>query len=46
MQHFFFRLGRLVLRHSKFCLVYVVIQMNGNSQYVEYMNNQIMEDKP
>lgn len=38
MNIFIFRLVRLLLRHSKFCLVYIAIQVNGNSRYVE---NQI-----
>ena len=45
MGKFIIKLVRLILKYGRFSLVCVVIQMNGNSKYVEFMNNQIMGDK-
>ena len=45
MGRFIIKLVRLILKYGRFCLVSVVIQMNGNSMYVEYMNNEFKEEK-
>lgn len=46
MGRFIIKLVRLMLKYGRFCLVCVNIQLNGNSQYVEYMNNEFKEEKP
>lgn len=46
MGRFIIKLVRLMLKYGRFSLFCVVIQMNGNSQYVEYMNNEFKEEKP
>ncbi len=46
MGKFIIKLVRLILKYGQFCLVCVNIQLNGNSQYVEYMNNEFKEEKP
>lgn len=45
MVRFIIKLVRLMLKYGRFSLVCVVIQLNGNSQYVEYMNNKYKEEK-
>ena len=39
MGRFIIKLVRLILKYGRFSLVCVVIQLNGNSKYIEYMNN-------
>ena len=46
MGRFIIKLVRLMLKYGRFCLVCVNIQLNGNSMYVEYMNNEFKEEKP
>ena len=46
MGRFIIKLVRLMLKYGRFCLVCVVIQLNGNSKYVEYMNNEFKKEKP
>lgn len=46
MGKFIIKLVRLILKHGRFSLFCVVIQMNGNSKYIEYMNNDYKEEKP
>ena len=46
MGKFIIKLGRLILKYGRFSLVSVVIQLNGNSKYIEYMNNDFKEEKP
>ena len=46
MGRFIIKLVRLMLKYGRFSLVCVVIQLNGNSQSVEYMNNEFKEEKP
>ena len=45
MGRFIIKLVRLMLKYGRFCLVSVVIQLNGNSKYIEYMNNEFKEEK-
>ena len=45
MGRFIIKLIRLMLKYGRFSLFCVVIQMNGNSQYIEYMNNEYMNNK-
>lgn len=45
MVRFIIKLVRLILKYGRFCLVCVNIQLNGNSQYVEYMDNKYKEEK-
>lgn len=46
MGKFLIKLVRLMLKYGQFCLVCVVIQLNGNSKYFEYVNNEYKEEKP
>ena len=46
MGRFIIKLVRLILKYGRFSLVGVVIQMNGNSMYIENMNNEYKEEKP
>ena len=46
MGKFIIKLLRLILKYGRFSLVCVVIQLNGNSKYIEYMNNEFKEEKP
>ena len=46
MGKFIIKLVRLILKYGRFSLVRVVIQLNGNSKYIEYMNNDFKEEKP
>ncbi len=46
MGKFIIKLVRLMLKCGRFSLVCVVIQLNGNSKYIEYMNNDFKEEKP
>lgn len=46
MGKFIIKLLRLILKYGRFSLVCVVIQLNGNSKYIEYMNNDFKEEKP
>ena len=46
MGKFIIKLVRLILKYGRFSLVSVVIQLNGNSKYIEYMNNEFKEEKP
>ena len=46
MGRFIIKLVRLILKYGRFSLVCVVIQLNGNSKYIEYMNNDFKEEKP
>lgn len=46
MGKFVIKLVRLILKYGRFSLVSVVIQLNGNSKYIEYMNNDFKEEKP
>ena len=46
MVRFIIKLVRLMLKYGRFSLVCVNIQLDGNSQYVEYMNNEFKEEKP
>lgn len=39
MGRFLIKLLRLILKYGRFCLFRVVIQLNGNSKYIEYTNN-------
>ena len=45
MVRFIIKLVRLMLKYGRFSLVCVNIQLDGNSQYVEYMNNKYKEEK-
>ena len=45
MERFIIKLVRLMLKYGRFCLVCVNIQMNGNSMYIENMNNEYKEEK-
>ena len=45
MGRFIIKLLRLILKYGRFSLVCVVIQLNGNSKYIEYMNNDFKEDR-
>lgn len=45
MGRFIIKLVRLILKSGRFGLVCVVIQLNGNSKYIEYMNNEFKEEK-
>ena len=45
MGRFIIKLVRLMLKYGRFSLVSVVIQMNGNSMYIENMNNEYKEEK-
>ena len=45
MGRFIIKLIRLMLKYGRFNLFCVVIQMNGNSQYIEYMNNEYMNNE-
>lgn len=46
MGKFIIKLVRLILKYGRFSLISVVIQLNGNSKYIEYMNNNFKEEKP
>jgi hypothetical protein len=46
MGRFIIKLVRLMLKYGRFSLFCVVIQMNGNSMYIENMNNEYKEEKP
>ena len=46
MGKFIIKLVRLILKYGRFSLISVVIQLNGNSKYIEYMNNDFKEEKP
>ena len=46
MGKFIIKLVRLMLKYGRFSLVCVVIQLNGNSKYIENMNNEYKEEKP
>ena len=46
MGKFIIKLVRLMLKYGRFSLICVVIQLNGNSKYIEYMNNEFKEEKP
>ena len=46
MRRFIIKLVRLILKYGRFGLFCVVIQLNGNSKYIEYMNNDFKEEKP
>ena len=46
MGRFLIKLVRLILKYGRFSLVCVVIQLSGNSKYIEYMNNDFKEEKP
>ena len=46
MGKFIIKLVRLILKYGRFSLVCVVIQLNGNSKYIENMNNEYKEEKP
>ena len=46
MGKFIIKLVRLILKYGRFSLVSVVIQLNGNSKYIENMNNEYKEEKP
>ena len=39
MGRFLIKLLRLILKYGRFGLFCVVIQLNGNSKYIEYTNN-------
>ncbi len=39
MGRFIIKLVRLILKYGRFGLFCVVIQLNGNSKYIEYTNN-------
>ena len=39
MERFIIKLVRLILKYGRFGLFCVVIQLNGNSQYIEYTYN-------
>ena len=39
MGRFLIKLVRLILKYGRFGLFCVVIQLNGNSQYIEYTYN-------
>ena len=39
MRRFIIKLLRLILKHGRFGLFRVVIQLNGNSKYIEYTYN-------
>lgn len=39
MRIFIIRSVRLLLKHAHLCLICIVINMSGNSKYVENMNN-------
>ena len=45
MGRFIIKLLRLILKYGRFGLFRVVIQLNGNSKYIEYMNNEFKEEK-
>lgn len=45
MVRFIIKLVRLILKYGRFSLVCVNIQLDGNSQYVEYMDNKYKEEK-
>lgn len=45
MGKFIIKLVRLMLKYGRFSLVCVVIQLNDNSKYIEYMNNDFKEEK-
>ena len=45
MGRFIFKLVRLILKYGRFGLFCVVIQLNVNSKYIEYMNNKYKEEK-
>lgn len=45
MDRFIIKLVRLMLKYGRFSLVCVVIQMNENSKYIEYMDNHYEGDK-
>ena len=45
MGKFIIKLVRLILKYGRFSLVCVVIQLNGNSKYIEYMNHAFKEEK-
>jgi hypothetical protein len=46
MGRFIIKFVRLILKYGRFGLVCVVIQLNGNSKYIEYMNNDFKGEKP
>ena len=46
MGRFIIKLLRLILKYGRFGLFCVVIQLDGNSKYIEYMNNDYKEEKP
>ena len=46
MGKFIIKLVSLILKYGRFGLFRVVIQLNGNSKYIEYMNNEFKEEKP
>ena len=39
MRRFIIKLVSLILKHGRFSLFRVVIQLNGNSKYIEYTYN-------
>lgn len=45
MGRFIIKLVRLILKYGRFSLISVVIQLNDNSKYIEYMNNDFKEEK-
>lgn len=45
MSKFIIKLVRLVLKYGRFSLFCVVIQLNGNSKYIEYVNNEFNGEK-
>ena len=45
MGRFIIKLVRLILKYGRFGLFSVVIQLNGNSKYIEYKNNEFKEEK-
>ena len=45
MGRFIIKLVRLILKYGRFGPFCVVMQLNGNSKYIEYMNNEIKEEK-
>ena len=45
MVRFIIKIVRLILKYGRLGLFGVVIQLNGNSKYIEYMNNEIKEEK-
>ena len=46
MGRFIIKLLRLILKYGRFGLFCEDIQLNGNSKYIEYMNNEFKEEKP